>query len=197
MILLACIVVAICVLGEAFFAAAELSIISANQIRLEEEGGPAAQRVIWFRNNPERLFGTTLLGTNGCTVTGTTVATLTLMKLDPANGAWFALLLMSPLILIGGEIVPKSVAQARATQVAKLLSAPLALVHRLLSPPIWLIRSYTGLLYRALGIGEDRRVALVSREELVLLATADATEGAMKACRLPISWLIIEPASPP
>ena len=70
-------VVGACVLSEAFFAASELSIISANAIRLEEaaqRGSAAARRVLWFRNHPDRLFGTTLLGTNLSTVTGSTIA---------------------------------------------------------------------------------------------------------------------------
>ena len=136
-------VVCLCILGEAFFAASELSIVSANRIRLEEAAGngrSAAKRVLWFLENPERLFGTTLLGTNLSTVTGSTVASLTLLRVDPHNGEWWAMLLMSPLVLIGGEIIPKSIAQARANAVAQFFAGPLFFMHKLFSPLIFFVR---------------------------------------------------------
>lgn len=178
-------IVGVCVLTEAFFAAAELSIISANRIRLEEEargGSAAARRVLWFRDNPERLFGTTLIGTNLSTVTGTTVASLALLKLDPANGAWWALALMSPLILVGGEIIPKSLGQARATGLSQALSGPLHVIYAMLTPAVLLVRGYAALLYRVLGVDEGRRAAMASRDELVLLMENDAaTDGEIEA----------------
>ncbi len=178
-------IVGICIVTEAFFAAAELSTISANRIRLEEAaraGSLAAKRVLWFRDKPERLFGTTLLGTNLSTVTGATVASLALMKLDPAHGEWWALAVMSPLVLLGGEIIPKSLGQVRATGVAQLLSGPLRVIYVVLSPPIMLVRGYASLLYRVLGVSPERRVVLASRDELVLLMEHDAaTDGEIEA----------------
>ena len=178
-------IVGLCIISEAFFAAAELSIVSANRIRLEKSahaGSAAAARVLWFRDNPERLFGTTLIGTNLSTVTGSTVASLALLNIDPANGGWWALALMSPLILLGGEIIPKSLGQARATRVAETLAGPLRLVYTVLTPPIVLVRGYAGLLYRVLGVEEGRRAVMASREELVLLMEHDdATDGEIEA----------------
>ena len=173
-----------CIFSEAFFAAAELSIISADRVKLDasaRRGEASAKRVIWFLDNPERLFGTTLLGTNLSTVTGSTVASLTLMGLDPERGEFWALLLMSPLVLMGGELLPKSLAQRGATQLALKLSGPLLWVHRLLGLPVFLIRSYTALLYRLLSIDEERKRALVSREELALLMESELSEGEMLA----------------
>ncbi|MEE2788734.1 MAG: hemolysin family protein [Myxococcota bacterium] len=165
-------IVGLCIVGEAFFAAAELSIVSSNRIRLEEaarNGSAAAKRVLWFRDHPDRLFGTTLLGTNLSTVTGSTVASLTLLQIDAERGEWWAMLLMAPLVLIVGEIIPKSLGQARALRLSQLLSAPLFVIHRLLSPLIIFVRAYTTFLYRALGIKKGGEDAIVSREELVLL----------------------------
>ena len=165
-------VVALCIFGEAFFAMSELAIITANRIRLEEaarNGNSAAQRVIWFRDQPERLFGTTLLGTNLSTVTGSTVASLTLIQIDPERGEWWAMLLMSPLILVGAEIIPKSIGQARANSIALVLAGPLYIVNRLFTPLIYIVKGYTHLLYRVIGIDESSQQAMVSREELVLL----------------------------
>ena len=91
--LLPWLVVFICICGEAFFAASELSILSADKLNLEalaEQGSPAAKRVLWFKDEPSQLFGTTLLGTNVSMVTASTIASLTLIQVNPEEGEfWF------------------------------------------------------------------------------------------------------------
>ncbi|MEZ4474279.1 MAG: hemolysin family protein [bacterium] len=178
--LLPWLVVGLCIVSEAFFAAAELSIVSADPIHLADAaagGRAAARRVLWFRSHPDRLFGTTLLGTNISMVTGSTVASLTLTALSPERGEWLAMLIMSPLVLIAGEVVPKGVAQARANQLAELLAGPLLVVHRLLTPLVVLVRGYTTFLYRILGISRLGGHPPGSREELVLVMDSEVTRG--------------------
>lgn len=171
-------VVLLCVAAEAFFAAAELSIIASDPVQLQagaDQGRASARKVVWFRERPDRLFGTTLIGTNLSMVTGATVASLTLIKSDPLHGGALAMLIMSPAVLIGGEIVPKSLAQARANDVAEWLVWPLLLVHRLLTPAVWLTGAYTRFLYRRLGIKPDEHQP-VSREELTLALEGQAAD---------------------
>ncbi len=140
--LLPWLVVLICICGEAFFAASELSILSADKLNLEalaEQGSPAAKRVLWFKAEPSQLFGTTLLGTNISMVTASTIASLTLIQVNPEEGEFWAMLIMSPLALMGGEIIPKTMAQTKALTFALLLSKPLYLFNWILTPAIWLV----------------------------------------------------------
>ena len=91
--------VVLCIISEAFFAGSELAILSADLRVLEgqaEAGDLAAKRVLWFKQNPDQLFGTTLIGTNVSTVSGSTVASLSLLSIDPVHGEWWAMLIMSP-----------------------------------------------------------------------------------------------------
>ena len=165
------IVVLACLVSEAFFALTELSIISANPLLLEEKaraGDRAAAGVRAFRAQPARLFATTLLGTNLSVVTGSTVASLAMMRWFPETGEWIAMAFMSPLVLIGGEIIPKTVAQRRASTVSLRLVGSLRVFSLLFSPLVWIIDRYAGVLYRVLGLDEQNR-ALASREELVLV----------------------------
>jgi CBS domain containing-hemolysin-like protein len=177
------IIVLCCVCTQAFFAVSELSILSANGIRLQEAargGDAAAARVLWFRDHPDRLFGTTLLGTNVSTVTASTVASLALIARFGDAGSWLALAVMSPLVLLGAEIIPKSIAQAQATRLAPRMARALYTVHLVLGLPVYLIRSYTRLLYRLTGIEAGGRT-VVSREDLMLLMTGDQPEGEIDA----------------
>ena len=162
-----------CIISEAFFAGSELAILSADLRVLEgqaEAGDLAAQRVLWFKQNPDQLFGTTLIGTNVSTVSGSTVASLSLLSIDPVHGEWWAMLIMSPLVLMGGEILPKSVAQYHAVSMAKRLSRPLAIFNRVFKPVIWLIEHYTSALASRLNLESKERA--ITRDELVLGMTS-------------------------
>ncbi|MBU0552552.1 hemolysin family protein [Myxococcota bacterium] len=173
-------IILLCVLSEAFFAASELSIISADRVQLDaakRAQDARAKRALWFRERPSELFGTTLLGTNISTVTGSTIASLVLMRVDPEAGEFWAMLLMSPLILIGGELLPKSLAQGNATKLALRLSGPLYMINRLFKLPVFLIKGYTHQLYRLLNIDVDERRALISREELCMVMESEISEG--------------------
>jgi len=169
--------VLLCIASEAFFAASELSIVSSDRMTLDaqaSEGDKRAERVLWFKSHPDQLFGTTLLGTNMSTVTGSTIATLTLMTWDQHRGEWFAMLFMSPLVLMGGEIIPKSLAQSNAVKMAKRISGALYVVNRVLSPLIWLVSRYTKLLSRVFKLENDE--AGVTRDELIYLVSDDDLE---------------------
>lgn len=177
------IIVFICLCSEAFFAAAELSIVSSNELeldRLQQSGDLRAQRVLWFKSKPDRLFGTTLLGTNISTVTGSTVASLTLLHWDPQHGEWWAMLIMTPLVLIGAEIMPKTIGQARANRVSRRLAGPLFLVSQIATPLLFLVHNYTALLYRLLNIDTSTHGIAISREELILLANADESPSELE-----------------
>lgn len=169
--------VVICIMSEAFFAGSELAILSADERVLEGQaagGDLAAQRVLWFKKHPDQLFGTTLIGTNLSTVSGSTVASLSLMSVDPTHGEWWAMLIMSPLVLMGGEIFPKSVAQNHAVTMAKRLSRPLAIFNRMFKPIIWLIERYTGLLSRLLKLKSRERA--ITRDELIYLVRDEESD---------------------
>lgn len=158
-------------LWRSFFAASELSILSADKISLEalaEQGNSSAKKVLWFKAEPSQLFGTTLLGTNISMVTASTIASLTLIQSDPEHGEFWAMLIMSPLALMGGEIVPKSMAQAKALTFALLLAKPLSLFNKVLTPAIWLVRKYTDLISKVLKYDKSQNKG-VSRDEFIYL----------------------------
>lgn len=166
-----------CIISEAFFAGSELAILSADLRVLEGQaaaGDKAARRVVWFKQHPDQLFGTTLIGTNLSTVSGSTVASLSLLSIDPVHGEWWAMLIMSPLVLMGGEILPKSVAQYHAVTMAKRLSRPLSLFNRCFKPIIWLIERYTSALARRLKLENDGHA--MTRDELIYLVRDEESD---------------------
>ena len=83
------------------------------------------------------------------------------------------MLMMTPLVLIGAEIIPKTIGQARANQISRRLAPPLYLVSKLATPLLFLVQTYTRLLYGILKIDASAQGIAISREELILLANTD------------------------
>ena len=84
------------------------------------------------------------------------------------------MLIMSPLVLMGGEILPKSVAQYHAVTMAKRLSRPLTLFNRFFKPIIWLIERYTSALARRLKL--EGKEGAMTREELIYLVKDEESD---------------------
>ena len=113
---------------EGFFSGSEIAIISANRIRLRhraDHGDRRAQSLLDLLEVPDQLLATTLVGTNISVVVATTLATVALIRLFGAAGELYALLLMWPLVLVFGEIVPKTIFQENADRAALLVIRPL------------------------------------------------------------------------
>lgn len=78
------IIILICVIGEAFFSGSEIALVSVDKIKMRHEvqqGSSAAQLITKTIKSPEKILGTTLLGTNVFTATNTTVAASMFYKL--------------------------------------------------------------------------------------------------------------------
>ena len=111
---LAAVVVAICLVTEGFFSGSEIAVVSADRLKLRtqaEQGSQGAKLALSLLAKPERLLGTCLMGTNLSTVTASTAATAALVKAMPEAGEVLAVAILFPLILLFGELVPKSVYQ--------------------------------------------------------------------------------------
>ncbi len=127
-------VVMLCLLGEGFFSGSEIAIINADRLKLKalaERGSRGARMILRFLERPEYLISTCLVGTNFMNVTSTTVATMFLLSTLGHAGEWVAILVMSPLILLLGEIIPKTIYQHKATELAPLLAYPISVFYYL------------------------------------------------------------------
>jgi len=129
-----------------FFSGSEIAMVNADKVKLNAlagKGHKGSRMVLEEFRSPEMLLGTTLVGTNIATIVLTTVGTLLAIRLVGDSGEWVAFLVFTPLFLVLGEIVPKSVYQHRSTEIApkaiyllrgfRLLFFPLVVVFSRLS----------------------------------------------------------------
>ena len=140
------ILIGIFILMEAFFSGSEIGMIAINRIKMKQkadEGNHSAQIVLNLLNTPERLFATTSLGTNLAVVSSTSIFTAYMVTHMGQHGELLAMVILSPIILFAGEIVPKMILQNRADAVMPFLIRPLNLSLALLSP---IINFFTGMI---------------------------------------------------
>ena len=133
------------ILLEAFFSGTEIGMVSVNRIKMKkmaEDGNSAARSILKLLDDPERLFTTTSLGTNLAMVSSTAIFTAFMVTHFGDSGEWMAMIIISPLIFFGGEIIPKVIFQHRADSIMLLMIYPLIFFYKVLSPfIIWLSKA--------------------------------------------------------
>lgn len=175
---LAVLIIAASLLFEAFFSGSELALISANRVLLRkrgEEGGKLGRAILRFVEDPGPLISTTLVGTNICVVLSTVVTTLLLLPRYPDQAELLSLAVMAPLVLVFGEIVPKSLFQHYADRLAPRLIGIFSALRIAFYPVVLLGTLLSRAALRLLRIDAEPRV--MSREELKLLITLPSRGG--------------------
>ena len=178
------IIIAICVICEGFFSGSEIALISVDKIKLRhmaEEGLQGAKQAQNMLHHPERFLGTTLVGTNISVVLGSVLMTRVLTEI-----AWFAgrnieiyvALILTPVGLIFGEIVPKSIFQQYANAIVPIIAPALHLALKGFYPLVFFVSNITNTLLKALGVERKQRQQTLTREELKFLIHSD-THGTL------------------
>ena len=164
-------IVLVCGLLQGFFSGAEIALVSADKVLIRtwrDQGTSAGKLLGRFIEEPESILTTTLIGTNLCVVTGTTVFALLLKQHWQLEGGLYTVLFLTPALLLFGELVPKSVYRRYSTAIAPAVIHPLTWLSKLFSPLVVVIRGLTRWLLAVLGAADSNQLG-VSREELRLL----------------------------
>lgn len=173
-----------------FFSGSEIALVNADRLKLRHQarqGRRGAALVLQALERPDRLLATTLVGNSLSTIALTTLGTLMMIGLVGARlGDVAAFVLFTPLFLILGEIVPKSVYQQAGERLVTLIIYPLRIFGVVFAP---FIVTFAFIARRAarLAGGDAGEAALVSREQLeqvVRLAEQSATAAAFDRGRI-------------
>lgn len=154
----------------AFFSSSETGMLSLNRYRLKhmaKEGHKGAKRVTDLLNRPDRLLGTILVGNNVVNILAASIATVLAVDIWGEAGIAIATAGLTIVVLIFGEITPKTLAALRPELVAFPASRVLSVLQRLLYPVVWATSNISSVLLRMLGIDPSQRTSdSLSTEEL-------------------------------
>ena len=177
------IIVLVTILLAGFFAGSETAVISCSKVKLRhkaERGSWRARVLERLLASPEFFFSVVLVGTNIAVIVCTAAATALFVTLFGGSGAAIATVVVTPLLLIFGEVIPKSAYLYHADRVS-IVVAPLL---RLFSYVLWPLVIPATLLARFIlvltGSRERRFNLLSSREELIYLYRRGKKEGVIE-----------------
>ncbi|SFH86989.1 Mg2+ and Co2+ transporter CorB, contains DUF21, CBS pair, and CorC-HlyC domains [Pseudomonas guineae] len=158
------------ILCSAFFSSSETGMLSLNRYRLKhmaKEGHKGAKRVTALLSRPDRLLGTILVGNNVVNILAASIATVLAVDIWGEAGIAIATAGLTIVVLIFGEITPKTLAALRPELVAFPASRVLVILQRLLYPVVWTTSTISNGLLRLLGVDPSLRASdSLSTEEL-------------------------------
>ena len=162
----------------AFFSASETAFSSLNQIRLKsraEDGDPSAARVLAMSEQYDKLLSTILIGNNIVNIAAASIGTVLFTRLlDPQRGATVSTIVLTIVVLIFGEVTPKSLAKEMPERVATAVSPFLSLLMLLLSPLTWLFTQWKKLLGHFIHSGE---ADTITEGELMTMVSEAESDG--------------------
>ena len=168
----------------AFFSSAETALMTVNKIRLRtlvEAGDKRAARVICITEDSGKLLSAILIGNNIVNLSASSMATTLAIKLLGSVGAGIATGILTFLILIFGEISPKTLATIHAEKLSLIYSGPIAFLMKILTPVIFIINKLAmGFLF-LLGVKPSDADTLMTEEELLTIIDVSKEEGVIES----------------
>ena len=167
---LSLVIVLVCLLLSAFFAGSETALTAssrASMARLQKQGNKRAGTVNRLLEQRERLLGALLFGNNAVNIAASVLATHFLLTLFGDVGVVYATVVMTILVVVFSEILPKTAAFNAPDRIALAVARPMYWFVKLFGPLLMAIEALVRWLLKFVGmtVGEDQEV-LSAREEL-------------------------------
>ncbi|MFW6115042.1 MAG: hemolysin family protein [Thermodesulfobacteriota bacterium] len=159
----------ICVLLEGFFSGTEIAMVSLDRAHvkaLAEQGSRGGAKLDAVLQKPEKFLSTTLLGTNVFEILSNAIATFLVISFLGGEYKYLTIIIMTPVILIFGEIAPKTIYRYHAGAIAPYLVYPLKLAFIIFYPVVVALTGATALFVKLLGMEETRLKPHATREDL-------------------------------
>lgn len=179
--------VLICLVLSAFYSGSETALVSVNKIRINQlvESNDAKAKIVHrLVDSPDRMLALTLVGTNLANIL---IAQFGDRFTDGVLSTTFpnaknlqepiAILWVTTLLLIFGEILPKTIFRVKADNLALRYAYPLRISEYILAPLIFLVQALTKLIVKIIDRGANAPSPDAQREELRLLATMGERTG--------------------
>lgn len=164
----------------AFFSAAEMAFIAANRGRLRhlaESGHRTATRYLESFRRPERVLSTAMMGVTLAHIVASSLATWALLPRWPNAAALVATAILTPVMLILGEVIPKAIAREWATVLIRTGFGVIEAAGIVLRPLTWGASSLVAVILALFGRRPPSTRQFVSREELKLLLQMEPEEA--------------------
>ena len=167
----------------AFFSSSETALTTVNQIRmrtLADNGDKRAARVLRVTGNPGKMLSAILIGNNIVNLSASSISTSLAIHLFGNTGAGIATGILTFLILIFGEVTPKTMATIKADSVSLTVAAPIGLLMKILTPVIFIINKLSLGLMFLLHVNIKDAQKKMTEEELRTIVDVSQENGVIE-----------------
>ena len=163
----------------ALFSSAETAFSSVNKLRLknyEAQGSKKAATALKLANRFDEVLTAVLIGNNIVNIATSSVSTLVFISIVGSNGALVSTIVTTVLVLIFGEVLPKSYAKRNAEKLALMFAAPLSFIVVLFKPLVFLFNKLSALVSHG-----DEDAPSVTEDELKYMIDEIEEQGVIEA----------------
>ncbi|MDD6402306.1 MAG: hemolysin family protein [Lachnospiraceae bacterium] len=177
------IVIIILLLLSSFFSSAETALTTVNKLKLRnlaDNGSKSAKKVLKTTEKSSKLLSTILIGNNIVNIAASALTTTLCTKLVGNRYLGYATGLLTLLVLIFGEITPKTLATKYAVQISMVFVYPISALMIILTPAIVLLDVITGFIFKLLHVDPDAADAAMTESELLTIVNVSHEEGVLE-----------------
>ncbi len=165
----------------AFFSGAEIALFSLSELKvkkLAKRRGRKAKALLKLKSDPHRLLVTILIGNNLVNILAASIATILFTDLFGSNGIGIATGVMTFLVLVFGEISPKTYFHQKAEKMSLLVARPILYLSFVIYPVIVFAEKISNVVLRIAGLGKKRDS--MTEEELRAALSLGAKAGVIE-----------------
>ncbi|SFA76319.1 Mg2+ and Co2+ transporter CorB, contains DUF21, CBS pair, and CorC-HlyC domains [Poseidonocella pacifica] len=167
-----------------FFSGSETALTAASRGKLRaqaDKGSRGANQALEITEDNERLIGSVLLGNNLVNILATSLATALFTRLWGESGVALATIVMTVLVLVFAEVLPKTYAITNAETAAAFVARPIGLIIRAFSPIVSAVRLFVRGVLRVFGVQTDPDSQILAvREEIAGALHLGHSEGVVE-----------------
>ncbi|NCN86612.1 HlyC/CorC family transporter [archaeon] len=173
------VILCLLIVFSAIFSGMETALMAVSRVKInslveqKKKGALALQRI---KNKTHKLIITILIGNNLINISAAALATVTFSQLFGSNGVGMATGIMTFMILVFGEIAPKTFASQNAVKVSLKVARPLEILMKILSPLVWFFEKITGFVTKLSG---GKKKEEISEEDLKSFLSMGRKEGVL------------------
>ena len=173
----------ILLVGSGFFSASETALMSLSRIKMrhmEEDGVKGAKLVSSLVEDSNRLLTSILIGNNIVNIAATSIATSLFTATLGAQGVAMATGVMTVLVLIFGEITPKTISANNPEKASLVVSKPIKFFVIILTPVVWVFNIITKVIFKLFGVDDNGVKPFITEEELKTMVNVSHEEGLLE-----------------
>ena len=178
------VVVVVLIVLSAFFSSAETALTTVNKVRLkslEEQGNKSAKRVLQILENHGKMLSTILIGNNIVNIFASSLVTTLALDLFGSFAVGIASGVLTIVVLLFGEITPKTWAMINAEKISLAYSGIIKFLMTILTPVIFIIDKISIGIMWVLRIDPNKKECAITEHELKTYVDVSHEEGVIES----------------